>query len=98
MKAKAAALLSAGALTAGLLWLSQSDQVFCLEVVAETASTITLSWDPPEGARGYAFVRDGQVVSHTWDGTRSTVKFGKGGRVYRVNVLTVSASDDWPDP
>jgi hypothetical protein len=78
------------------VWLAQSDTVFCLDVVSETASTITFSWVPPPGADGYRFVRDGKVVSHTWDGTRSSVKFSKG-RVYRVDVLDASVSDEYPD-
>jgi hypothetical protein len=96
MRAAAAVLAASAALAVGTVWLAQSDTVFCLDVLSETASTITFAWTPPQGADGYRFVRDGKVVSHTWDGTRSSVRFSKG-KVYRVDVLDASVSDGYPD-
>lgn len=66
-----------------------------LTKVAETATTVTLAWQPVSGATGYRFSRSDQARrSHTWDGNQSTVKFGKipGGGCYRVEALGVLAS------
>lgn len=63
-----------------------------LRKVSEDATTVTFGWDPPAGAAGYRFSRAGYPLRpHTWDGTRSTVRFAKGSACYRVEALGVIA-------
>ena len=41
-----------------------------VRLVSETATTLTLGWDPVPGADGYRFTAEKQAKpSHTWDGT-----------------------------
>ena len=64
-----------------------------LTVLAQTTSTITLGWTPPVNATGYRFSRSDQAKrTHTWDPSRSSVKFGKGAECYLVEALEVGAS------
>lgn len=68
-----------------------------LTVIAETSSTITFGWTPPAGAFGYVFYVDGTRVSSTFDGTRSSAKFGKatsGTRTFKVTTLLAGPSGD----
>lgn len=70
-----------------------------LSKVAETASTVTLAWQPPTGAIGYRFSATGNPKrSHTWDGTVSTVRFAKltGGGCYRVETLFSGPDGGFP--
>ena len=53
-----------------------------LTKVSESATTITLGWDPPIGVGGYVFYANGQAVSvaspNNKDGTpRKTIKYSK---------------------
>ena len=67
-----------------------------LRLVSETASTITLGWTPVAGA-GYRFTSEKQAKpSHTWDASRSSVRFAKGSAWYRVEALGVSESGTYP--
>ena len=61
-----------------------------LTKTAETASTITLSWEQVPDAVGYRFIVDGKT-SHTWDPTRTSVKVSKGAE--RVSVEALGALD-----
>lgn len=54
---------------------------------AETATTITLEWDPIPDAQGYKFYADGAEVSRSFDGKKTTVKFEKGSSYYGVLPL-----------
>jgi hypothetical protein len=67
-----------------------------LRVKAETATTVTLEWDPLL-ADGFIFFVDGQRKSHTLDGTRTTVKFSKpdsGPHTYVVSELTIRSRSE----
>lgn len=58
-----------------------------LTIVSQDASTVTLGWTPVSGI-GYRFLVDGQIVSHTWDANRATVKFSKQpGAILRVEAM-----------
>lgn len=59
-----------------------------VRLVSETATTITLGWDAVPGADGFRFMSEKGRVSHTWDGSRTTVKFAKGSSWYRVESLS----------
>lgn len=50
---------------------------FAVRVVAETATTVTYGWDTVAGADGFDFYVLDRRVSHTRDGSRTTVKFAK---------------------
>lgn len=67
-----------------------------LAIISQDSTTITLGWTPPPGAAGYRFRKDGGKWSHTWDGSRSTVKFGKPYARLEVEVLHVLAKGDLP--
>ena len=75
----AAALVLASAAAAG-----SAD--FQLRRVAQTGKTVTVSWTRQPGADGYEFLRDGVVVSRTFDRSTTTATFWKGSR-YAVTVL-----------
>ncbi len=64
-----------------------------LTVVTQDTDTITFGWAPVQGAVGYRFNSTalGAKWTHTWDATRSTVKFAKGSACYRVQALGVLA-------
>jgi len=64
-----------------------------LRKVAETAATITLGWDPVEGADGYLFYADGKRVSRTFDPKRRTVKFSKGPSSFVVEAVRFAKVD-----
>lgn len=65
--------------------------------IAESETTITLGWDPVPGAIGFRFTREGQVTrSHTWEGSRTQVRFGKGSDWYRVEALNVMDQGSYP--
>jgi len=59
-----------------------------LHVVSETDITITLGWTPVPGI-GYRFSRSAGAgkFSHTWDSTRSSVRFSKDSNWYKVEAL-----------
>jgi hypothetical protein len=74
---------------------------FPLSVVSETATTITLGWDPQTGADGYRFYVNDVAVSRTFDPSRGTVRFGKvPDATYRVEALDVTGigSGVYPRP
>jgi len=63
-----------------------------IRVAGETAASVTLSWDPVAAADGFAFYRDSRRLSHTLDGTRTSVKFGKPDarpHTYSVAVIQI---------
>lgn len=69
-----------------------------LSLISETSTTITLGWTPVPGCVGYRFTAETQAKpSHTWDPTKSTVKFSKGSSWYKVEALGVQEFDTWPD-
>lgn len=69
---------------------------FALRLLAETATTITLGWDPVPGAVGYRFSSATSTkLSHTWDPLRSSAKFSKAAW-YRVEALSVPVSGTYP--
>jgi len=64
-------------------------------VVAQDAKTVTVGWTPI-GDCGYRFSVDGTVVSHTWDQTRSTVRFSKptsAQHVYEVEPILIGPGE-----
>lgn len=70
-----------------------------LRKVSETATSITLGWDPVPGADGYRFYSDGVLRSRTFDPKVTTVKFSKAQSRYRVEAVKVVPvdSDEFPD-
>lgn len=68
--------------------------------IAETATSITLGWDPVPGCDGYIFYSAGVRRSKTMDPSRRSIKFSKGMEPYRVEAvrLSVIAFDEYPDP
>ncbi|GIV03677.1 MAG: hypothetical protein KatS3mg015_2507 [Fimbriimonadales bacterium] len=74
-------------------------QGMSLSVVSETETTITLGWDAVPGAVGYRFTRsDSPRRPHTWDASRTTVRFGRGAEWYSVEALGVLDVGSWPEP
>jgi hypothetical protein len=67
-----------------------------LTILSETATKITVGWTPRADAVGYRFRRDGGKWSHTWDGSRSQVVFGKPYTLLEVEALGVIAKGDLP--
>jgi hypothetical protein len=68
-----------------------------LTKLSETASTITLGWAPVPGAVGYRFTAEQQAKpSHTWDPTRTSVRFSKGSAWYKVEALGVEEEGEYP--
>lgn len=67
-----------------------------LTIVTQDATSVTVGWTPPVNATGYRFRKDGGRWSHTWDGSRSQVKFGKPYNRLEVEALTVQAKGDLP--
>lgn len=66
--------------------------------VAETATTITLGWDPVPGADGYRFYSAGVLRSKTMDPNRRTVKFSKGQEPYKIEAVTLQPLDSGTYP
>lgn len=66
-----------------------------VRLVSETATTITLGWDPIPGAAGFRFTSEKGRISHTWDGSRTTVKFAKGSSWYRVESLSATVVGEY---
>jgi hypothetical protein len=54
--------------------------------VSQTGATVTLAWKPQNGAAGYVFIRDGIVLSRTFDRATRRATFWQGTR-YSVGVL-----------
>lgn len=67
-----------------------------LHKLSETATTITLGWDPVPNAYGYRFLADGHPVSVTFDSTRTSVKFAKGAGEYGVLALVKGVELTYP--
>ena len=59
---------------------------FTLRPVAQTARTVTLSWQRQPGADGYALIRNGVLVARTMKESTTTATFWKGKR-YTVVIL-----------
>ena len=64
--------------------------------VSETATAVTLGWDPVASAAGFRFTVDGKI-SHTWDGTRTTVRVSKDADRVIVEALGVVDTGTWPN-
>jgi hypothetical protein len=60
------------------------------------AEPVILGWTPVPGAVGYRFTTNGLTVSHTWDPTRSQVKFSRAGE-HAVHALMPGPWGDWPN-
>ena len=78
-------------------------ETLTLRLIAQTATTITLGWDPVPGAVGYRFTREGYTHpdgsprwSHTWNGALDRVKFAAGSDWYRVEALAIPTADTYP--
>ncbi len=75
-----------------------------LRVTGQTNSTWIIGWTPQSGAYGYRFFIDGKPVSVTFDGSRNSVTFKKGGTNYGVlelvqrDVGTINPSAPPPPP
>lgn len=61
-------------------------QSFTVRQVSQTGATVTLAWKPQDGAAGYVFIRDGIVLSRTFDRATTRTTFWQGTR-YAVGVL-----------
>ena len=61
--------------------------------VAETATSITLGWDPVPGCDGYRFYSAGVLRSRTMDPKRRTVKFSKGQEPYKIEAVVLTPID-----
>lgn len=72
-----------------VLWFRKKVVALNLHKVSETATTITLGWTVPNPQpNGYRFSRSDQdKFSHSWDGSRSSVRFSKGATSYTVEAL-----------
>lgn len=75
--------------------------MIALTVIAETAGTITVAWQPVTGAIGYEFLVDATRVSNTWDPTVKQTRFAKptdGEHTYSVVALAKQDQGDlvWP--
>jgi hypothetical protein len=68
--------------------------------VSETATSITLGWDPVPNADGYRFYSAGVLRSKTMDPRRRTVKFSKGQSPYRIEAVILNHLDQgsYPPP
>src|SRR5262245_47140587 len=62
---------------------------FKLHLVSQTRTKVTFAWKRQRGIDGYRFVRNGVVVSRTFDRSTTTATFWKGSR-YAVEALRVS--------
>jgi hypothetical protein len=71
--------------------------MIAVTVASEDATTRTLAWSPVAGAKGYRFTVDGKV-SHTWNGSRTTVRVAKTATAVLVEALDVADSGSWPPP
>lgn len=68
-----------------------------LTKLSETSTTITLGWTPVVGCTGYRFTSENQAKpSHTWDASKSSVKFSKGSAWYKVEALGVEDEGSYP--
>jgi hypothetical protein len=68
-----------------------------LTLISETSSSITLGWKPVTGCIGYRFNAEKQAKpSHTWDPSRSSVKFSKGSAWYKVEALNAMDTGTYP--
>lgn len=67
-----------------------------LTIISQDTNSVIVGWTPPAAAAGYRFRKDGGKWSHTWDGSRSTVKFGKPYVRLEVEALVVLAKGDLP--
>lgn len=69
-----------------------------LRVLSETDTLLVLGWDPVPGAIGFKFVHPSGRVSHTWDGTRTQVRFSKADGTYTVTPLMAGDTGylEWP--
>lgn len=76
------------------LW---GDDTFTLTKLAETSTTITFGWTPPQGVEGYRFTREKAPIkpngkstySHSWDGTQDKATFFKDSTWYSVEALSI---------
>lgn len=66
-----------------------------LRILTETANSVTVGWDPVPNASGFRFFRDAVPVSSSFDGSKTSVKFGKpdaNPHVYEVRALVYGDS------
>lgn len=82
--------LLAAALAAGV-----AVAAFPVTQAEDTGSTVLLVWPKQENAEGFVFYRDGQRVSRTFDGSRTSVRFAKGGQ-YKVVPIVEAAGAVYP--
>lgn len=80
-----------------LLLLSREIETgLTLTLLSQTVSTLTLGWTPVPCV-GYRFSAEKQTkFSHTWDSSRSSVRFAKGSAWYKVEALGVLEQDIYP--
>lgn len=71
--------------------LSQQAAGFTIRLLSETATTVTVGWDPYL-CDGFRFVNQAGKRSHTWDGSRTSVRFARVPGVVTVEPLTVTDS------
>lgn len=64
---------------------------FEVHVISQTNRYITLGWTAQPGY-GYFFSADGQIVSRTYDSSRTSVRFRTGASYYDVDVVTKGAN------
>jgi hypothetical protein len=85
MKVLLTAVVAALVLASG----ASSAAEFTLRPVAQTARTVTLSWQRQPGADGYALIRNGAVVARTMAPSKTSATFWRGTK-YAVAVLHVA--------
>lgn len=66
--------------------------------VSETATSITIGWDPVRDAEGYRFYSAGVLRSRTFDTKRRTVRFSKGQEPYVVEAVVLRGIDSGSYP
>jgi len=72
---------------ARLVFVAAPNVEFKLRLVSRTQKTVTFAWKRQPGADGYQFVRNGVVVSRTFDRSTTTATFWKNGTRYAVDVI-----------
>lgn len=76
--------------------LPEPDDLPLTELSPPGADPVVLGWAPVPSAIGYRFTRDGKYESHTWDGSRSQIRFSRGGEL-GVEAMLQGPSGDWPN-
>lgn len=92
--------LAAAAVAALIVVLPAAAADFSLRLISQTNSRITLGWDARQNVVNYTFYANGQRVSNTYDGSRTTVTFMKVNCTvtpcYKVQALVSDGVGGYP--